>query len=53
MRLIHILGELEDSLLALEQYKREHPNEDVDKQCTAFGIREHILRAGLCQNQYR
>lgn len=47
MELIHILGDLENSLFALEKYKDEHPTEDIDRQCTAFEIHERILRAGL------
>lgn len=47
MQLIHILSDLEDSLLALIEYRRTYPDEDIDKKCLDYGIKERIAEAKL------
>jgi hypothetical protein len=48
MQLIHILSDLEDSLLALIEYQRLHPDENIDGRCMDYGIKERIAEAKLC-----
>ena len=47
MLLMHILSDLEDSLLALIEYQKSHPDKDIDKECIDCGIKERIAEAKL------
>ena len=47
MQLLHILSGLEDALLTLERYRRDHPNEDIDGMCEAYGIGERVRAVNL------
>ena len=48
MQLMHILSDLEDTLLELIEYQKSHPNEDINNKCIEYGIRERMAEAKLC-----